>query len=184
MTQIIITKVISRIELIKCIKDIKLCDLKTAKEIVDTISNGIKLPIDVPDEYLNLLKTACEFTTESKRYNMKKHQFKPFDQVLVRNTEEQTWKPNFYSFEGYNSSGHVCTNDMKYAQCIPYNENTAHLLGTTKPYEEPEPKVWYVTDLNAKSTCTMTQKQFEHFMKDVLGSSSVDIAYQIGKIKK
>ena len=114
---------------------------------------------------------------------MKKHQFKPFDQVLVRNTEEQTWKPNFYSFEGYNSSGHVCTNDMKYAQCIPYNENTAHLLGTTKPYEEPEPKVWYVTDLNAKSTCTMTQKQFEHFMKDILGSN-IDGAYQIGKIKK
>lgn len=184
MTQIIITKVISRIELIKCIKDIKLCDLKTAKEIVDTISNGIKLPIDVPDEYLNLLKTACEFTTESKRYNMKKHQFKPFDEVLVRGEYHENWKISLFSHTDYDDllRPFRCINGS-WVECIPYNENTAHLLDTCEPYEEPEPKVWYVTDLNAKSTCTMTQKQFEHFMKDILGSN-IDGAYQIGKIKK
>ena len=182
MTQIIITKVISPLELIKCINNIKQCGLKTAQEIVNTISNGIKLPIDVPDEYLNLLKTACEFTTESKRYNMEKHQFKPFDQVLVRNYDDDPWRAMHYShFDEMQK--HYCGSSC-WIQCIPYNEETAHLLGTNESYEEPEPKVWYVTDLNAKSTCTMTQKQFEHFMKDVLGSSSVNIAYQIGKIKK
>lgn len=165
MTRIIITKVIDRIELIKYINSIKQCGLKIAKEIVNTISDGTKLPIDIPDKYLTLLKTACEFTAESKRYNMEKHQFKPFDQVLVRNTEEQTWKPNFYSFEGYNNSGHVCTNDMKYAQCIPYNENTAHLVGTNKPYEKPEPKVWHVINPSGSFDEMYTAEEFSNFIK-------------------
>ena len=96
---------------------------------------------------------------------MKKHQFKPFDQVLVRNTEEQTWKPNFYSFEGYNNSGHVCTNDMKYAQCIPYNENTAHLVGTNKPYrnelyQEKKIHVWTTGTFNE----WMTEDEFKNFI--------------------
>lgn len=89
MTRIIITKVIDRIELIKYINSIKQCGLKIAKEIVNTISDGTKLPMDIPDKYLIPLKTACEFTTESKRYNMEKHQFKPFEHVLVRDTDNQ-----------------------------------------------------------------------------------------------
>lgn len=94
-----------------------------------------------------------------------KHQFKPFDKVLVRNTEEQTWKPNFYSFEGYNGSGHICTNDMKYAQCIPYNENTAHLVGTNKPYENEQPQekkvhVWTSGTFNE----WMTKDEFKNFI--------------------
>ena len=94
-------------------------------------------------------------------------EFKPFDKVLVRNTEEQTWKPNFYSFEGYNSSGHVCTNDMKYAQCIPYNENTAHLVGTTKPYAPPQPKTYHVEwGLDSQmEQQDYTDEEFENFIK-------------------
>lgn len=142
--QIIITKVINRLALIKYIYIIEQCGLKEAKRKADAISDGIEQSIDIPDKYLTQFKTACEFTIESKRYNMEKYQFKPFDQVLVRNTEGQTWKPNFYSFEGYDDSGHVCTNDMKYMQCIPYNENTAHLVGTNESYKEPEPKEWQI----------------------------------------
>lgn len=95
-----------------------------------------------------------------------KHQFKPFDQVLVRNTEEQTWKPNFYSFEGYNGNCHVCTNDMKYAQCIPYNENTAHLVGTNKPYKEPEPKEWQIMGTGYNDL--LTAEELMHFIQDAV----------------
>ena len=105
---------------------------------------------------------------ESKPNNLKKHQFKPFDKVLVRNTEKQIWKPNFYSFEGYNSSGYVCTNDMKYAQCIPYNEQTAHLLGTCKPYEEPEPKVWKVTCHKNNKVFHFTNDELKHFLENAV----------------
>ena len=93
-----------------------------------------------------------------------KHQFKPFDKVLVRNTEEQTWKPNFYSFEGYNSSGHVCTNDMKYAQCIPYNAETKHLIGTTKEYHTEEPKEWEVRSSNGLFVEKYTSSELQNFI--------------------
>ena len=93
-----------------------------------------------------------------------KHQFKPFDKVLVRNTEEQTWKPNFYSFEGYNSNGHVCTNDMKYAQCIPYNKETAHLVNTTNPYKPEEPKEWEVRSSNGLFVEKYTSSELQNFI--------------------
>ena len=99
---------------------------------------------------------------------MKQNQFefKPFDQVLVRNTNEQIWKPNFYSFEGYNSSGYVCTNDMKYTQCIPYNEETKHLLGTSLPYEESvkEPKEYHEWTSGTFNEW-FTKAEFENFIK-------------------
>lgn len=110
------------------------------------------------------------FIKSSKHMKQNQFEFKPFDKVLVRNTEEQTWKPNFYSFEGYNNSGYVCTNDMKYAQCIPYNENTAHLIGTNKPYEEPEPKVWRVKNVNIGEICELTQNEFDAFAKGLMKS--------------
>ena len=98
---------------------------------------------------------------------MEKHQFKPFEQVLVRNTEDQVWKPNFYSFEGYNGNGHLCTNDMKYIQCIPYNEETAHLLGTTESYEQPKPKTYRVEWVSGDKLHKMeyTDEEFENFIK-------------------
>lgn len=163
MTQIIITKVISRLELIKCINNIKQCGLKTAQEIVNTISNGIKLPIDVPDEYLNLLKTACEFTTESKRYNMEKHQFKPFERVLVRDSNSGSWRASIYSHSDDNNN-HVCISGI-WNYCIPYNENTAHLIGTNELYKEPEPKVWRVTNPSVSFDEVYTAEELSNFIK-------------------
>ena len=101
---------------------------------------------------------------------MEKYQFKPFDKVLVRNTEEQIWKPNFYSFEEYNSNGHVCTNDMKYAQCIPYNENTAHLVGTNKPYTPQQPKTYWIEWVQNGDAHRVeyTGEELENFIKIVV----------------
>lgn len=67
---------------------------------------------------------------------MKQNQFefKPFDQVLVRDTEQGNWKVGIYShYEKESAMPYVCIGSF-YAQCIPYNENTAHLVGTNKPY--------------------------------------------------
>lgn len=57
-----------------------------------------------------------------------KHQFKPFDKVLVRDIDENEWECNFFSHideEGY----YVCVGSW-WLQCIPY-EGNEHLLGTT-----------------------------------------------------
>lgn len=62
--------------------------------------------------------------------------FKPFDKVLVRDTDEQTWCANYFShYKNDPDYFYVCINGI-YHYCIPYNEHTAHLLGTTDPYTE------------------------------------------------
>lgn len=62
--------------------------------------------------------------------------FKPFDKVLVRDTDEQAWCANYFShYKNDPDYFYVCINGS-YHYCIPYNEHTAHLLGTTNPYTE------------------------------------------------
>lgn len=57
-----------------------------------------------------------------------KHQFKPFDKVLVRDGDDDEWACNFFS--------HIEEGNLYYCvgtwfkQCIPY-EGNEHLLGTT-----------------------------------------------------
>ena len=63
--------------------------------------------------------------------------FKPFDKVLVRDSDTQSWGANLFSY--YDASDdyypYVCLS-CRFGQCIPYNEHTAHLLGTTNAYRE------------------------------------------------
>ena len=56
--------------------------------------------------------------------------FKPFDKVLVRDDKDSIWRADFYShYENIQSYCHVCAGNA-YTQCIPYNEENAHLVGT------------------------------------------------------
>ena len=60
----------------------------------------------------------------------KEHEFKPFDKVLVRDSDEQIWLANFFScYETNEHFKYQCLIGC-YAQCIPY-EGNEHLLGTT-----------------------------------------------------
>lgn len=58
-----------------------------------------------------------------------KHQFKPFDKVLVRDRDEQEWECNLFSHIDEEDC-YVCVGSW-WLQCIPY-EGNEHLLGTTK----------------------------------------------------
>lgn len=63
--------------------------------------------------------------------------FGPFDKVLVRDCEEHEWYANCFSHYRGNDKDfpYACFgNNFRY--CIPYNEHTAHLLGTRDPYTE------------------------------------------------
>lgn len=61
---------------------------------------------------------------------------KPFDKVLVRNNDGQAWRANYFShYKNAPDYFYVCINGI-YHYCIPYNEYTAHLLGTIDPYTE------------------------------------------------
>lgn len=63
--------------------------------------------------------------------------FKPFDKVLIRDSKEQMWIANYFSlyYEEDKDYPYVCMGGS-YRYCIPYNEHTAHLLGTADPYTE------------------------------------------------
>lgn len=56
--------------------------------------------------------------------------FKPFDKVLVRNTNI-TWGAAFFSHIEIDAIfPYVTTGGFCYEQCIPYNKDNMHLLGT------------------------------------------------------
>lgn len=62
-----------------------------------------------------------------------KHQFKPFDKVLVRDGDGYEWQCNFFSSMGEDDY-YVCVS-ARWEQCIPF-EGNEHLLGTTNKPEE------------------------------------------------
>lgn len=68
----------------------------------------------------------------------KKCEFKAFDKVLVRDSNDRKWNAGFFSHysEGLNYP-FICVGGG-YGQCIPYNEETKHLLGTTDEWKEGE----------------------------------------------
>lgn len=62
-----------------------------------------------------------------------KVELKPFDKVLSRRCSEDYWVLNFYSHKA--DYYHICIDGSSNLYCIPYNEETAHLLGTTDDWE-------------------------------------------------
>ena len=61
----------------------------------------------------------------------------PFDKVLVRDSHICSWRCTFYShINKNNSSFKYVTDNSAYEFCIPYNEETKHLVGTID--EAPE----------------------------------------------
>ena len=71
---------------------------------------------------------------------MTDHKFEPFQKVLVRDHVQQKWKANFFS---HMDANYFVTGDSLWQYCIPYTPETAHLLGTSQPYEPPNPPVEY-----------------------------------------
>ena len=59
--------------------------------------------------------------------------FKPFQKVLVRCTDDKEWAIDFYGF--VDKGIFICTGCCYYSQCIPF-EGNEHLLGTTDMCDE------------------------------------------------
>lgn len=62
-----------------------------------------------------------------------KVELKPFDKVVVRCSKVDTWSIDFFSYKV--SNGYICTGDAWFGHCLPYNEETAKLVGTTNDVE-------------------------------------------------
>ena len=59
---------------------------------------------------------------------------KPFDKVVVRCSKADKWSIDFFSYKV--SNGYICTGDAWFKYCLPYNEETAKLVGTTNNVED------------------------------------------------
>lgn len=79
--------------------------------------------------------TASWYKKENKRFDPKI--LKPFDRVLVKDELKGEWGGAFFShINKYIDDSKYCTLDDNYKYCIPYNEDTKHLICTTD--EAPE----------------------------------------------
>lgn len=59
------------------------------------------------------------------------HQFKPFDKVVVRDCPVDPWQADFFSHYDDGEYHFVCAGGGCWRYCLPYNEMTAKLIGTT-----------------------------------------------------
>ena len=123
--------------------------------------NGLKFPIDCTDykgSFISFTKEGYHYNTYSdaecvlfpsknqrdwskftapwyKKEKFDINTLKPFDKVLVRNTISEYWECEFFSRHIDDMYPYVgISNSYKF--CIPYNDDTKHLLGTTD--EAPE----------------------------------------------
>ena len=81
--------------------------------------------------------TAPWYKKEEKNKRFDPHTFQPFDKVLVRDDKDQKWECGLFSHidKNYEDFPFLCTGSC-YKICIPYNDETKCLAGTTD--EAPE----------------------------------------------
>ena len=89
-------------------------------------------PAYTGSEFIQIIKEEYKELTLPK----KEHQFEPFDKVLVRDSDKHIWQIDFFSHkrEGelypFYTISSLHRQSIPYKQCIPYNEETKHLVGT------------------------------------------------------
>lgn len=73
-----------------------------------------------------------KFKVPVQKFNPK--EFKPFDKVLIRDGDTFKWLPSFLDSVIKEPSGEYLAVELilrcKWRMCIPYNDETKHLLGT------------------------------------------------------
>ena len=89
------------------------------------------------DDYTH---TSCKEESTVEMFD--ENTLKPFDKVLVRDFLSDNWMADFFEkIEENDIHYNVTCVTCKWVQCIPYNEDTKHLLGTTN--DCPEYYKWW-----------------------------------------
>ena len=86
---------------------------------IDTVICGI---------FHNVNISEIEFIDNSST-DKPKHEFKPFDKVLVRGNKEDMWEPRLFGRQ-LESGKYYCQDDIIYDECVLFDGNE-HLVGTT-----------------------------------------------------
>lgn len=117
---------------------------------------------------------------------MEKDQFKPFDKVLVRDCDTHPWRINFFShyMPKYTDRGYVCASGT-FNQCIPYNEETAHLVGTNNEYKPLQPKTYnviFVAQNGDRHQVSYTDDEFKKFIETAVLNNKDVSNFDVRKI--
>lgn len=82
----------------------------------------------------------CIVDMAKEIFENSEYEFKPFDKVLVRDADDETWAAGIYSYyvdrKGCRKKHGVCGNDYGYEQCIPYEGNEDLWMTINKPKEK------------------------------------------------
>ena len=97
--------------------------------------NGAKYVVAEISEYImDIIKTHPDYKElELPKPHYDIANLKPFDKVLVRQNDSSTWGMSFF---GRYSGMFMCCSNVWFERCIPFNDDTKHLLGTTDMCDE------------------------------------------------
>ena len=124
--------------------------------------NSWKFPIDCTDykgSFISFTKEGCHYNTYSdaecvlfpskdqrdwskftapwyKKEKFDPKTLQPFDKILARNVHSENWNCDIFSNINDNEPYKYNTISNYWKYCIPYNDDTKHLVGTTD--EAPE----------------------------------------------
>ena len=120
-------------------------EIVSDREYPIIMSQGIKtIPITKEGKYILYYDGECtlfpskdqrdwskfeRFWDKPKAERFDPKTFQPFDKVLGRDTNDNCWIALFFGHIGKGSHRAVC-GYFSWTQCIPYNEETKHLVGT------------------------------------------------------
>lgn len=79
------------------------------------------------------------FWDKPKKEKFDVNTLQPFDKVLVRGQNGQNWRAEHFSY--IDNDFRMAVGSCYWTQCIPYNEDTKHLVGTTE--DCPEYYKWW-----------------------------------------
>ena len=119
-------------------------DAKKAAEVMLAYANGEEIESLFYGEYVSCEEPTFNWIDDKgvENYRIKpKEKFnpktlKPFDKVLVRDYFHDEWMCTFFSHIRENSDSPYVGVNLDWRCCIPYNDDTKHLVGTTN--EAPE----------------------------------------------
>ena len=119
-------------------------DAKKAAEVMLAYVNGEEIESLFYGEYVSCEEPTFNWISGKgiENYRIKpKEKFnpktlKPFDKVLVRDYFHDEWMCTFFSHIRENSDSPYVGVNLDWRCCIPYNDDTKHLVGTTN--EAPE----------------------------------------------
>jgi hypothetical protein len=95
---------------------------------------------DIAQTYINTIEKRLDGKLDLKTLEIEKPkcEFKTFDKVLGRNEKDDVWEADLFSHYKEESQYPFRCIGFSRKYCIPYNKETAHLLGTTDEWKGGE----------------------------------------------